>query len=593
MEIGYIGGIVRRGQVAPPARPGWTTWHWQLGEHEAFLVAGGAGCKLISRGDIAVLLRGVVIDTWSNDSTDADLLADRLVHVYREQGALRIDGLEGSFTVALLDGLAGKLLLYRNLVGDSHTYYHEARGGLLFASNLADLLPLDGEPLRPNEDELPTYFLNRNVPGRNTLFAGYCRVLPGEQLQCYQARSSVFQRRTIGDLREEPIGRDALERLEETTTRILAGYHAEDPDTVNLLSGGVDSSFLQVHWNRVRGEGVFRPRSYCVAVDHERTRGDREYAESAATMLGVDHEVVGADAPYLDYLMDTLTASAEMHSHVQLAYYLHLGRTMAERGERTALLGEGADSLFGLGVATTIQNAGLLRTLFPTPLLRRVGATLAGWLGRPRVRGYFDLAGYLHDYERLEHPVNRVAVYADWPAVEACFGKKAVAEVAAARRALIEQHHVPDSPIERVHYAGVLGSSINISALVTTLFARCGIRTFSPFYDSRMLRLVVNLSPRQRFRFRQPKALLKCSLARHGFAELAYRSKKSFGQPIFEWLAPGGQLAPLVHEIDDYPFVDTSALEATKAKPTWFLYSLLCYDLWHKKFIRCAAQQAA
>ena len=91
----------------------------------------------------------------------------------------------------------------------------------------------------------------------------------------------------------------------------------------------------------------------------------------------------------------------------------------------------------------------------------------------------------------------------------------------------------------------MLGSSINIAALVTGLFAKSGVRTFTPFYDSRMLRLVANLSPRQRFQFRNPKSLPKRSLERHGHAELAYRSKKSFGQPIFEWLGRGGQLEPL------------------------------------------------
>jgi hypothetical protein len=207
--------------------------------------------------------------------------------------------------------------------------------------------------------------------------------------------------------------------------------------------------------------------------------------------------------------------------------------------------------------------------------------------------GYFRLAEYLDDFERLEHPVNRVAVYADWPAVEACFGKDAVVRVAAARRDLLDQHQVPDDPLERVHYAGVLGSSINISALVTTLFARTGVRVFSPFYDSRMVRLAVNLSPRQRFRFRRPKALLKDSLIRHGFHELATRRKLSFGQPIFEWLSPDGQLAPVVEEIDRYPFAQAAPLEALRQKPTWFLFSLLCYDLWHKQYMRGALETVA
>jgi asparagine synthetase B (glutamine-hydrolysing) len=586
MRIGYTGGIVRRGGWQPGTPDGWARWHWAAEHTESFLIAGGAGCRLYPRHDVAVLIRGFVLDTRCEQPADLARLADRIVSVYREQSALHIDGLEGNFTVALLDGPAARLMVHRNLIGDSHTYYHEVPDGVLFAANLVDLIETSGEAPRPNHDDLPAFFLNRMVPGRNTLFAGFHRLLPGEQLQQGGGRVSVVLRRTLADLHEgQEIGRDAVDRVEETVRLICADYTCESPEAANLLSGGVDSSFLQLHWNRVRSAGASPPQSFCVAVNHPRTQGDREYAESAAVTLGTRHTIVAADEPYASYLLDTLKTTGETPSHVQLAYFLALGREMANQGTEGAIFGEGADSLFGTTLATALQSAGLLRRLFPARLLRRGGAAVAGWLGWKQMRGYFHLADYLTDYERLEHPVNRIAVFADWPAVEGCFGRQAIAGVARSRRVLLDNYRVPASPLERTHYAGVLGSSINIAALVTTLFAEAGVRTFTPFYDSRMLRLVANLAPRQRFPFRRPKSLLKKSLARHGLGELAYRSKKSFGQPIFEWLSPGGQLRPLVEQIDSYPFIDAAALESIREQPTWFLYNLLCYDLWHKTFI--------
>jgi asparagine synthase (glutamine-hydrolysing) len=587
MQIGYIGGIGQRGSVTWPEVAGWQRWHWQNEDTECCLIAGGAGCRLFARDDMAVLLRGFIVDKRSHQRRNLDSLADRLVQAYRDRGTLSLDGLEGCFTLALLDGRAGRALIYRNLIGDSHTYYHECSNGILFASNLADLLEFAGETIEPNEAELPAFFLNRMVPGRATLFTGFKRLLPGEQLQVRDGRLRCSLIHTLDDLREGKIvDRDALDRLEAITQQICEDYQVEEPETANLLSGGVDSSFLQVHWNRVSPGGVFRPRSYCVSVDHPRTWGDTEYAESAARILGTEHTCVPADASYADYLSDSLAETAEMPSHVQLAYFLHLGREMAAQGTKAALFGEGADSLFGLTTATTLQSAEWVRRLVPSYYLRRAGERVANWLGRPRIGGYFNLAEYLHDYTRNEHPVNRVAVFADWPAVERCFGKDAVADVTASRRALLDDYRVTNTPLERSHFAGVFGSSINIAALVTTMFARAGVRTFTPFYDSRMLRLVVNLSPKQRFRFRNPKSLPKASLARHGFAELGTRTKLSFGQPVFEWLAPGGQLAPLVNEIDSYPFIDDAMMEPMRENPTWFLYNLLCYDLWHKRFVR-------
>ena len=66
---------------------------------------------------------------------------------------------------------------------------------------------------------------------------------------------------------------------------------------------------------------------------------------------------------------------------------------------------------------------------------------------------------------------------------------------------------------------------------------------------------------------------------------MARRPKLGFGQPIFEWLAPGGQLRHLAERLGRHEFVDPVALARSLGKPNWFLYSLLCYDLWHRLFI--------
>ena len=65
MQIGYIGGIVQRGNVTWPEVDGWQRWHWQTEDTECCLIAGGAGCRLFDHGELAVLLRGAVVDTRS------------------------------------------------------------------------------------------------------------------------------------------------------------------------------------------------------------------------------------------------------------------------------------------------------------------------------------------------------------------------------------------------------------------------------------------------------------------------------------------------------------------------------------------------
>ena len=359
------------------------------------------------------------------------------------------------------------------------------------------------------------------------------------------------------------------------------------PGTANLLSGGVDSSYLQAVWGRVT-PGDAMPLSYSIDVDHPHTWRDTDYAVTASRVLGSRHTLVEADDPYSGYLIDSLATTAEPPNHVQTPTSATWRGSWSRRAcaagcaakERTAC----SDWAWPTS-CTTRESCGRLAA---GEWLRQGGAFLSDRLGWTRLAATLRLAGYMRDFTYLEHPVNRVAAFADWPAVEACFGARLVAEAAAGRRSLLDLYAIPDCPQERLHATGFLGEAMDSASLWTTLFNRAGADLLCPFLDSRVVRLALNLAPEVRFRFRRPKDALKRALARLAPAELAQRSKLGFGQPIFQWLAPGGSLRPLVEQIAPHDFVDADALARMRERPSWFLYSLLCYDLWHKLFIDCS-----
>jgi asparagine synthase (glutamine-hydrolysing) len=589
MDISYQGGASSRhdragGFPTDGSRP--PSWSNQNGDWNLFLHNRGAGLRLFTWGSLALLLRGYARPHGTTGPLDLDGVAEEIRCRYLERGELAVEGLEGSFTLALLDGAARRVVLYRNLVGTGFTYYHVGAGGFRFGGNLTDLVEAAGEPPRPNAAVLPTFFLYRFVPGRETLFEGYSRLLPGEEVTWDCHGLTRAQRQTFADLvAGEPIGEFALERLGETMRRVLADCKALRPATANLLSGGVDSSYLQAVWNRVAAGDDPLPLSFSVSVDHPRSWGDTDYAITASRALGTRHTLVPADRPYADYLLNCLSTTGEPPNHVQTAYFGHLGRVMAERGFAAGLCGEGADSLFGLGLANRVQNADLLRRLVPGRWLRRGAAAVSSALGCELLGATLRLADRLEEWSDPEHPVNRVASFTDLGSVRACFGDEAVAAAAASRRALLDRYRVPADPLDRLHAVGFLGEAMDSASLWTTLFNRGGADLLCPFLDSRVLRLALNLAPEVRYPFRRPKDLLKKGLARLAPPELATRTKLGFGQPIFDWLAPGGQLRPLAERIASYDFIDRRSLERSLAAPNWFLSSLLCYDLWHKLFI--------
>jgi asparagine synthase (glutamine-hydrolysing) len=568
--------------------------HWRVvtDDQELVLRAEGVHCHLVDLGPVAVLLRGLAVPSGAGLPRDLDAVARAIGARYLESGDLDVDGLEGSFTVAVLDAGRGRLLLYRNLVGGSFTYYTHIGGALLFGSNLPQLVRSLPAAPRPNVEVLPSYFLFRFVPGRETLFDGVYRLLPGEEVRFEGGTLRRQQRQGFVDLRQPvPARADAADWVEAVLGRVLADYRAIQPRAANLLSGGVDSSLIQALWDQAGSPREDSPASFSVTLDHERTRTDTDYALSAAQAFDTQHTLVWADAPYAEYLCELIGSTGEPPNHVQSAYFGHLARVMVEAGHGVGVCGEGADSLFGTCFATVIQEARILERLLPFGFLRRWAAVAAARLDCRTLSAALRLAGHVDDLTHPGHPVNEVAVFADNPAVATCFGTAAVAEAVAARRGLLGQLRVGAGPLEAVHAAGYLGEAIDSAALWTGLFNRAGGDLLCPFLDSRMLRLALSLTPSQRFPFRRPKELLRRVLARHAPRHIAYRTKRGFGQPVFEWLAPGGQLRPLAEQIGPYDFLDCGMLARCLEQPNWFLYSLLCYDLWHKQFIgSCSAQ---
>jgi asparagine synthase (glutamine-hydrolysing) len=322
-----------------------------------------------------------------------------------------------------------------------------------------------------------------------------------------------------------------------------------------------------------------------ITVDHPRTRQDREYAESAALALRTQHTNVSVNGCYQDRLTAAIAATGEPPNHVQSPYFAQLAQQMRELHLTTGLCGEGADSLFGTDLANRLSRARRLSARVPSETVRFYLGMGAAAFGRSNLARALRLAGRVDDLADLDHPVNTAASFTHRPSVESCFGKVRLAEACAYRRGLLDRYRVPPDSLHRSHAVGFLGEAIDTASLWTILFESEGVLLRCPYLDSRLLRVALNIDPTYRFSRLRQKWVLKEALMRHLPVELVNRPKLGFGQPIFEWMATGGQLRPMVDGIRQYDFVPSEVLASARAEPNWFLFSLLCYDSWFKTFI--------
>lgn len=554
----------------------WRRWdgggrefYLELGEGEGWIFPFASGC---------LVLKGFA--RWVGAGGGCQTNWTRIADYYVSTGELPWCHLEGSFTLVLMDVKRSIVLLYRNLVGCESCYYSRFASGIALASNLADVIDCVGGCV-VNDALLPIHFLYRCVPGRDTLVRGVHRLMPGELVELDEQRCQRSQIDTLA-VRGSQRNADADE-LEGVLGEVLGDYLEACPDVENLLSGGVDSSYLQAVLNAVRG-GEER-ESFAVEVAHARCQGDADYARSAAAALGCQQVMVRADGPVAGYLTETIAQTAETPNHVMGIYFIHLGRELHRRGVGGVLCGEGADSLFGSQGSVSLQRAKIIRRWLPKQWSRTLAIKVVGAVRLGRIGELLQLAGHLADVNFEGHPVFRSGLYTDVASVLDCFGAEGLRSGIDLRQALFEDYAVGDCPLEQMRACGLLSDAVDSSAHWATLTEVGGTKLFAPYLDSRIVKLVLSRHQGEMAAAWEAKGILKQALSRYVPRHIVRRPKLGFGQPIFEWLAVGGPLRRLVDEIGDYDFVPKDVLARGREQPNWFLYSLLCFDIWHKLFV--------
>jgi len=118
--------------------------------------------------------------------------------------------------------------------------------GVVFASEVKALLPALKLRPRVSDFALVQYLQNQNSSGRETLFEGVERVLPGEYTIVEQGRISERRRYWSAlDVQTRDIGFDeALTEFDGLMATVMQQHMRSDVPFGLFLSGGVDSTTL-------------------------------------------------------------------------------------------------------------------------------------------------------------------------------------------------------------------------------------------------------------------------------------------------------------------------------------------------------------
>ena len=473
------------------------------------------------------------------------------LHLYRKYGLDFPRHLRGMYAIALHDPATGRLVLTRDPFGIKPLYYAETAQGLVFASEAQAILASGAVPVelvRQSRNELLEL---QFTTGRDTIFAGISRVLPGETLVVTRGR--IVERRHVDAL---PAGGvrptsedDALAEFDRVFTESVTLHQRADVPYGMFLSGGIDSTAVLAMMARLNERPV---KAFTIGFSNAAVADERGAARAVAQELGAEHvEVEFREGDFWTLLPEIARAMDDPAADYAILPTYKLAATARAADIKVILSGEGGDELFaGYGRYRSVTRpwwAGgkLLRARGNLDKLGILRGDLAGW--RDGVAAA-ELAAQPGERTRLQ--VAQAADCADW---------------------------LPNDLLTK---------------LDRCLMAH-GVEGRTPFLDPGVAAFAFNLPDDLKVRRGLGKYLLRRWLAGQSKAAEPLAKKRGFTVPVGEWIAKrGAQLGPLVaaqpgvREICLPNRVEKLFTDAGEKRPGFAAWTLLFYALWHRHHIQ-------
>lgn len=517
-----------------------------------------------------------------------------ILHLYEEYGARAIERLDGIFAFCIYDRRREQLFLARDRVGVKPLYYVDLGGTIAFASEIKALLEIPGLAREVDEDALGLYLTLRYVPAPLTMFRDVRKLLPAHWL-----RANAAERRTerYWSPRYEPkvdLGeREAVDRLAGLVRDSVRRQMQSDPEVRvgAFLSGGVDSSAIVGLMAEAAGPGV---PTFSVGFRDGGRTNELDAARAFATRVGAEHHEVSLDTnDFMSYLPDAVWHQDEPVADAA-AIPLHFLSECARDHVKVVLTGEGADELF----AGYHRHLGeyAASALGPIPRLARL-------LGASRVlerlirskKARRGLGGLV-----IDDPDRRLLW---WLSAAPAAVKGALlgispdaAEADVAR--LISERLAPSDARSNFDRLAQLDLEVwlpdDLLMKKDKMGMSASIEARVPFLDNAIIDFATRLPVGLRMRGLRGKRILREAMRPLLPAEILRRPKLGFVVPTDRWLK--GTMRPFVHEmLLDHPA--TAGYFARGSVPALLrefeagaphgqaVFSLLWFELWHRRFI--------
>ena len=286
-----------------------------------------------------VALRRELKECGALFKTDSD--TEVLAHGYEQWGIDRLLAkLDGMYAIAILDRRTQELHLARDRFGEKPLYYSAGDHQFAYSSNTRALAMLPWVDIDIEGRSVDRYLALHYVPGRQTIFRGIQRVLPGERLTVSVRALKLSRQRYYAPETNTFEAVESPNLLKQIESAVISRLVADVPVGV-FLSGGLDSSIVAAV------AAQHHPAIDTFSMGFKDARYDESpHAEAVGRAIGSSHHHFTFDeAAFLELLPNVVDHLDEPLGDQALLPTYWLCRE-AKQHVKVVLSGEGADELF-------------------------------------------------------------------------------------------------------------------------------------------------------------------------------------------------------------------------------------------------------
>lgn len=532
-----------------------------------------------------------------------------ILAMYLAHGDQMLSRLNGIFALGIWDGRQQRLLLARDPIGVKPLYLTQGRRGLAFASEIKALFASGAVRAEVNRHAALAHLGYLWSPGDQTIAANVTKVLPGEAIWL-SAPGRVDQRWFFADL---PTGGaplsggvdDVASGLRSVLRAAVGRQMVADVPVGAFLSGGLDSSAVVAYAREFTGSKSLQCFTISQSDGSTEAEGfaeDLPFAVKVARHLGVDLHTVQVGPEMADRLESMVYHLDEPTADPAALNTLLIAELARSQGIKVLLSGSGGDDLFtGYRRHYALRQERLWSWL---PLdVRRLLSALASHLpvGHPLLRRIGKALAYadLDDVRRLVSyffwikPQTAVSLMGQGHGCPALVPE----DLFAPMLHTLSRIDAGTEPLEKMLYLEgkhfLADHNLNYA---DKMGMAAGVEIRVPLLDLEVVDYAAKIPIRMRQHGATGKWIFKRAMEPILPHDVIYRPKTGFGAPLRVWFK--GRLRPLVEDVFSESVVSARGLfnyrgvralldrdAAGKVDATYTIFSMLCIELWCRRFI--------